>query len=167
MNIENYLELVGSFEKWHTLFLTNLKKILHLLKVKDINAAQTLLICSIGKRTLYGRDFRMELLHGRNPTYNLKSLVENKYIVSIPCSKDKRMALLKVSVKGEKLRDQLLSFFHMQLQILEKQNIHLDQLQCILDQGRQLENLWSRIPYAFYQAHMSSPGQNHSMGNFF
>jgi DNA-binding MarR family transcriptional regulator len=86
----------------------------------DINSVQALLLYNIGDKELTAGELRTRGHYlGSNVSYNLKKLVESGYIHHERSEADRRSVLVRLTPKGEVVRDMLRELFDRHLSSLE------------------------------------------------
>jgi DNA-binding MarR family transcriptional regulator len=80
---------------------------------------------------------------GSNVSYNLKKLVESGYVHHARSNIDRRSVLVRLTPKGETVRDMLAALFERHLGSLEAVgNIGVSELETISGSLRRLERFW-------------------------
>ncbi len=98
---ESYFESVVMIERLHRLFLEVIKGELDRLGTRDINNVQVLILYNIGDNQLtVGELTNRGYYLGSNVSYNLRKMVQNKYVEQIPSPHDRRSSHVKLSAKG-------------------------------------------------------------------
>ena len=105
---------------------------------------QALLLFNIGDQELTAGELRSRGHYlGSNVSYNLKKLVEGGYIHHARSEVDRRSVLVRLTAKGENVRDMLRELFHRHLGSLEPVgNVTGENLDGINTALRRLERFW-------------------------
>jgi len=82
---------------------------------------------------------------GSNVSYNVRKMVENKYLVQERSTHDRRSIRVRLSDKGLGLCQQISDMFDRHADALEENNISSDDLQEATAVYRQLERFWMSI----------------------
>lgn len=99
--MNNYFQLVRLCESTYKAFLDSLKCALFDLEINNLSPIQALIILNLGENEINIKDFiRCGYYSGTNVTYNLNSLVENGYMLSIKNPGDARSRRISLSEKG-------------------------------------------------------------------
>ena len=115
-----YLDAVGLIERLHRYFLEVVKAEIDRLEIRNINNVQALLAYNIGTDELtVGELTERGYYLGSNVSYNLKKLVEGGYIHHERSEVDLRSVLVRLTRKGEAVRDMLRELFDRHLGSLE------------------------------------------------
>jgi DNA-binding MarR family transcriptional regulator len=87
---------------------------------REINSVQALLLFNVGDQELTAGELRTRGHYlGSNVSYNLKKLVEGGYIHHERSEADRRSVLVRLTRKGEAVRDMLREMFNRHLGSLE------------------------------------------------
>ena len=99
-----YAELARLIERLHRRFLDVVRIELTRLGIEDISPVQALMLMTISTEEISVRDLIERGYYlGSNASYNLKSLVEQGYVLRTQSQRDRRSARLKLSAQGGKL----------------------------------------------------------------
>ena len=139
-----YLEALNLVERLHRQLLDVIKDELDRRDEREINSVQALLLFNVGDQELTAGELRTRGHYlGSNVSYNLKKLVESGYIHHERSEADRRSVLVRLTDKGEIVRDMLRELFDRHLVSLEAVgNVtaeDLDQLNTCL---RRMERFW-------------------------
>src|SRR5471030_181686 len=105
---KHYLETLNLVERLHRQLLDVIKDELDRRDERVINSVQALLLFNVGDQELTAGELRSRGHYlGSNVSYNLKKLVESGYIHHERSEADRRSVLVRLTVKGEVVRDML------------------------------------------------------------
>src|ERR1043166_5174035 len=103
-----YVKVIALIERLHRQFLEVVKLELERAAIHDLNNVQALVLyniddseMSVGELTLRG------VYLGSNVSYNVKKMVENSYLVQERSAHDRRSIHVRLTEKGQTLRDRL------------------------------------------------------------
>src|SRR5690348_6638810 len=141
---KNYLETLNLVERLHRLLLDVIKDELDRRDEREINSVQALLLFNVGDQELTAGELRTRGHYlGSNVSYNLKKLVEGGYIHHERSEVDRRSVLVRLTRKGEAVRDMLRELFERHLVSLEAvgnvASENLDNLNVTL---KRMERFW-------------------------
>ena len=115
-----YLESLSLVERLHRQLLDVIKDELDRRDEREINSVQALLLFNVGDQELTAGELRTRGHYlGSNVSYNLKKLVEGGYIHHERSEIDRRSVLVRLTRKGEAVRDMLGQLFDRHLVSLE------------------------------------------------
>jgi len=115
-----YLETLNLVERLHRQLLDVIKDELDRRDEREINSVQALLLFNVGDQELTAGELRTRGHYlGSNVSYNLKKLVEADYIHHERSEADRRSVLVRLTPKGEQVRDMLKNLFDRHLGSLE------------------------------------------------
>lgn len=139
-----YLDMLGLIERLHRQLLDVIKDELDRRDEREINSVQALLIFNVGDQELTAGELRTRGHYlGSNVSYNLKKLVEGGYIHHERSEIDRRSVLVRLTRKGEAVRDMLHGLFERQLASLEAVgNIDGTDLDAINASLKRIERFW-------------------------
>src|SRR6267154_4034455 len=128
-----YLESLNLVERLHRQLLDVIKDELDRRGERVINSVQALLLFNIGDQELTAGELRTRGHYlGSNVSYNLKKLVESGYINHERSESDRRSVLVRLTHKGEVVRDMLRELFDRHLGSLEAVgNVGADHLESL------------------------------------
>ena len=111
---------------------------------REINSVQALLLFNVGDQELTAGELRTRGHYlGSNVSYNLKKLVEGGYIHHERSEADRRSVLVRLTRKGEAVRDMLRELFDRHLGSLEAVgNVGADDLESLNMTLKRLERFW-------------------------
>ena len=116
----HYLETLNLVERLHRQLLDVIKDELDRRDEREINSVQALLLFNVGDQELTAGELRTRGHYlGSNVSYNLKKLVESGYIHHERSEADRRSVLVRLTAKGEAVRDMLKELFDRHLASLE------------------------------------------------
>jgi DNA-binding MarR family transcriptional regulator len=139
-----YLETLNLVERLHRQLLDVIKDELDRRDEREINSVQALLLFNVGDQELTAGELRSRGHYlGSNVSYNLKKLVDLDYIHHERSGVDRRSVLVRLTPKGEAVRNMLHEMFGRHLGSLEAvgnvANADLENLNACL---RRLERFW-------------------------
>jgi DNA-binding MarR family transcriptional regulator len=109
---QEYLAVIALAERLHRRTLDRLQVELTQLKIQDLNAVQAMILLNIGPQEVTAKDLMIRgCYQGTNISYNLKRLTENGYIEQSRSENDRRLVLIRLTAKGQKLLEALDSFY--------------------------------------------------------
>ena len=115
-----YLETLNLVERLHRQLLDVIKDELDRRDEREINSVQALLLFNVGDQELTAGELRTRGHYlGSNVSYNLKKLVEAGYIHHERSEADRRSVLVRLTPKGDAVRDMLRNLFERHLGSLE------------------------------------------------
>lgn len=139
-----YLEMLGLIERLHRQLLDVIKDELDRRDEREINSVQALLLFNVGDQELTAGELRTRGHYlGSNVSYNLKKLVESGYIHHARSEIDRRSVLVRLTRKGEAIRDMLHLLFDRHLTSLEAVgNVGSEQLDSVNMSLKRIERFW-------------------------
>ena len=140
----HYLEALTLVERLHRRLLDVIKDEFDRRGRADINSVQALLLYNIGDKELTAGELRTRGYYlGSNVSYNLKKLVESGYIHHERSEADRRSVLVRLTRKGEAVRDMLRELFDRHLVSLEAVgNVASDNLEVLNVTLKRMERFW-------------------------
>lgn len=143
---ENYFKTVIFIERLHRLFLEVLKIELERMKIWDINNVQCLALYNIGNKQVNVGDLtKAGYYQGSNFSYNLRKMVQKKYIIREKNPYDGRSSYVKLSDKGINLLNQLESLFDMHAKAISMEGIDESNADKLDEIFRKLEGFWGSL----------------------
>ncbi|HVV28255.1 MAG TPA: winged helix DNA-binding protein [Rhizomicrobium sp.] len=141
---KHYLESLNLVERLHRQLLDVIKDELDRRDEREINSVQALLLFNVGDQELTAGELRTRGHYlGSNVSYNLKKLVESGYIHHERSEADRRSVLVRLTRKGEAVRDMLGELFDRHLVSLEAVgNVGQDDLEGVNVALKRLERFW-------------------------
>jgi DNA-binding MarR family transcriptional regulator len=139
-----YLEALNLLERLHRQLLDVIKDELDRRDEREINSVQALLLFNIGDQELTAGELRSRGHYlGSNVSYNLKKLVEAGYIHHARSEVDRRSVLVRLTSKGEAVREMLNELFVRHLGSLEAVgNVSGGDFELMNTSLRRLERFW-------------------------
>jgi DNA-binding MarR family transcriptional regulator len=139
-----YLESLALIERLHRQLLDVIKDELDRRDEREINSVQALLLFNVGDQELTAGELRTRGHYlGSNVSYNLKKLVESGYIHHERSAVDRRSVLVRLTRKGEAVRDMLRELFERHLGSLEAVgNVGSGELEILNISLKRMERFW-------------------------
>ena len=139
-----YLETLNLVERLHRQLLDVVKDELDRRDEREINSVQALLLFNVGDQELSAGELRSRGHYlGSNVSYNLKKLVDLGYIHHERSAVDRRSVLVRLTSKGEAVRDMLCELFDRHLGSLEPVgNVASSDLEGLNASLKRLERFW-------------------------
>ena len=139
-----YLEALNLLERLHRQLLDVIKDELDRREEREINSVQALLLFNVGDQELSAGELRTRGHYlGSNVSYNLKKLVDLGYIHHARSETDRRSVLVRLTRKGEFVRDMLRELFLHHLGSLEPVgNVAAADLEGMNASLKRLERFW-------------------------
>src|SRR5580692_4325272 len=139
-----YLDTLALIERLHRQLLDVIKDELDRRDEREINSVQALLLFNVGDQELTAGELRTRGHYlGSNVSYSLKKLVESGYIHHERSAVDRRSVLVRLTRKGEAVRDMLRELFERHLGSLEPVgNVTLADLDGLNTSLKRLERFW-------------------------
>lgn len=107
-----YLDSVALLERMHRLLLDVIKDEFERLSIVNINPVQALLLFNIADNEVTASELKSRgYYQGSNVSYNLKKLVELGYINHQRCAIDRRSVRVRLTPKGQAIRDRVADLF--------------------------------------------------------
>ena len=141
---KQYLDALNLIERLHRQLLDVIKDELDRKDEREINSVQALLLFNVGDQELTAGELRSRGHYlGSNVSYNLKKLVDGGYIHHERSEADRRSVLVRLTRKGEAVRDMLGRLFERHLDSLEPVgNVGAEALSSLNTCLRRLERFW-------------------------
>src|SRR2546423_901172 len=139
-----YLEALSLVARLERPVLDGIKDELDRRDEREINSVQALLLFNVGDQELTAGELRTRGHYlGSNVSYNLKKLVEGGYIHHERSEVDRRSVLVRLTRKGEAVRDMLRELFDRHLTSLEAVgNVGADNLEGLNVTLKRMERFW-------------------------
>jgi DNA-binding MarR family transcriptional regulator len=116
-----YLEALTLIERLHRRLLDVIKDDFERSGEPEVNPVQALLLFNIADAELTAGELKTRgHYQGSNVSYNLKKLVETGYVSHERSSADKRSVRVKLTPKGQEIRDRVDALYNRQLQAVEE-----------------------------------------------
>ncbi len=142
--MEVYLESLQLIERLHRRFLDVVKVELDRLGTQDINNIQTLILYNIGEGEMTVGELTSRGYYlGSNVSYNVKKLVENKYLEQERSPYDRRSVRLRLSPKGLGLYGQINELYQRHVSTLERGPLSRQGIEGMNRTLQTLERFWS------------------------
>jgi DNA-binding MarR family transcriptional regulator len=143
---ESYFDAVVMIERLHRLFLEVIKVELDHLAIMDINNVQALILYNIGKNQLtVGELTHRGYYLGSNVSYNLRKMVQYRYVEQVPSPHDRRSSHVKLAPKGLDLYEKFDSILGKQTHLFEKSLEGVLDLSHFGDTLKKLEVFWMSL----------------------
>jgi DNA-binding MarR family transcriptional regulator len=140
-----YLEVISLVERLHRQFMEVVKLELEGSGVHDINNVQAMMLFNIGDVEMTVGELTLRGCYlGSNVSYNVKKMVQNKYIVHERSAHDRRSIRVRLTERGMKLRDSLTVMHQRHAELLSRSAPSADDLQVTSVTLRRLERFWIR-----------------------
>ncbi len=139
-----YLETLNLVERLHRQLLDVIKDELDRRDEREINSVQALLLFNVGDQEMTAGELRSRGHYlGSNVSYNLKKLVEAGYIHHARSEADRRSVLVRLTPKGEDVREALKELFERHLGSLEVVgNVAASDLGAMNTTLKRIERFW-------------------------
>ena len=139
-----YFEMLGLIERLHRQLLDVIKDELDRRDEREINSVQALLLFNVGDQELTAGELRTRGHYlGSNVSYNLKKLVEFGYVHHERSEIDRRSVLVRLTRKGEAVRDVLHGLFERHLASLDMVgNVGVENLEVMNVSLKRIERFW-------------------------
>ena len=140
-----YLEVISLVERLHREFMEVVKLELEGSGVHDINNVQAMMLFNIGDVEMTVGELTLRGCYlGSNVSYNVKKMVENKYLAHERSAHDRRTIRVRLTERGMKLRDSLTGMHQRHAELLSRSALSADDLQVTSVTLRRLERFWIR-----------------------
>jgi DNA-binding MarR family transcriptional regulator len=115
-----YIDALNLIERLHRRLLDVIKDDFERHGEPEVNPVQALLIFNIADAELTAGELKTRgHYHGSNVSYNLKKLVEAGYVHHERSSTDKRSVRVRLTPKGQAIRNRVDALYNRQMQSLE------------------------------------------------
>ncbi len=143
---KHYVEMTLLIERLHRRYLDVIRAELSRLGVRDINAAQALVLANIGDGEVLVRDLidRGHYL-GPNMFYSIRKLVDYGYLDQSRDDHDKRACRVSLTKKAQDLVPQIRELDQHHSDMLGEHDISEDELSDLCLNLRRIERAWSDI----------------------
>jgi|SRR5687768_15482371 DNA-binding MarR family transcriptional regulator len=116
-----YLEALTLIERLHRRLLDVIKDDFERSGEPEVNPVQALLLFNIADSELTAGELKTRgHYQGSNVSYNLKKLVEAGYVNHERSNSDKRSVRIKLTPKGQAIRERIDALYNRQLQAVEE-----------------------------------------------
>ena len=140
---ENYLAIISLSERVHRQVLELMKLELDRLDIHDINNVQAMMLFNIGDAKLAVGELTLRGCYlGTNASYNLKKMVENRYLELERSVHDRRSVYVQLTTKGHQLHSKLAEMHDKHIEMLQQSGIGDSDLAGIVATLRRLERFW-------------------------
>src|ERR1700730_7083107 len=138
-----YLEAISLIERLHRQLLEVVKVELDGIGIQDINNVQGMILFNIGEAQMTVDELTLRGCYlGSNVSYNVKKMVENRYLVRERSVHDRRSIHVRLTDKGRDLRDRLSVMHRRHVEMLAQTTITDTDLQGVVVTLRRLERFW-------------------------
>ena len=121
-----YLEVISLVELLHRQFMEVVKLELEGFGIRDINNVQAMMLFNIGDVEMTVGELTLRGCYlGSNVSYNVKKMVENKYLVHERSAHDRRSIRVRLTERGMKLRDSLTVMHQRHAEMLSRAALRL------------------------------------------
>jgi DNA-binding MarR family transcriptional regulator len=163
-----YLEVVSLVERLHRQFLEVVKLELEGFGIHDINNVQAMMLFNIGDAEMTVGELTLRGCYlGSNVSYNVKKMVENKYLAHERSVHDRRSIHVRLTEKGVKLRDNLTVMHQRHTEMLSRTALSTDDLQGTSVTLRRLERFWIRAADLVQRPQLVAPDSSLSARSLF
>lgn len=140
-----YLEALTLIERLHRRLLDVIKDDFERTGEPEVNPVQALLLFNIADSELTAGELKTRgHYQGSNVSYNLKKLVESGYVHHERSASDKRSVRVRLTPKGQAIRDRVDSLYNRQLQAVEMVvGLSGDELERLNKALTRLERYWT------------------------
>ena len=141
-----YLDTIAHVERLHRQFLEVVKLELDTHGLRDINAVQAMILFNLGDQEMTVTEliFRGCYL-GSNVSYNLKKLGELGYVVQERSEHDRRTIRVRLSEKGQALRQKLAEMHKRHIAALSSTSLTEEDLTTVNLALQRLDRFWVRM----------------------
>ena len=140
-----YLEALTLIERLHRRLLDVIKDEFERIGRPDVNSVQALLLFNIGDAELTAGELRTRGHYlGSNVSYNLKKLVDAGYIHHERCDTDRRSVRVKLTDKGQEVRNRVDQLYQKHISSLEPVGgVGANDLETLNQALSRLERFWT------------------------
>ena len=140
-----YLEALTLVERLHRRLLDVIKDEFDRRGRADINAVQALLLFNIGDKELTAGELRTRGYYlGSNVSYNLKKLVEMRFLDHQRSRVDRRSVRIKLTERGREVRDAVSLLYEKHVRTVEQVGgISADEFSGLNKALQRLERFWT------------------------
>lgn len=143
---EGYLVVISLVERLHRRFLDVVKLELDRCDIREINNVQALMLFNLGDAEMTVGELTLRGCYlGSNVSYNLKKLVESGYVEQARSPHDRRAVHVRLTPKGQVLRDRLAEMHARHAESLVQAAITPPDLELAAATLRRLERFWVRV----------------------
>jgi DNA-binding MarR family transcriptional regulator len=142
---DGYLEVISLIERLHRQLLEVVKLELDGIGIHDINNVQGMILFNIGDAQMTVGELTLRGCYlGSNVSYNVKKMVENRYLARERSVHDRRAIHVRLTKKGRDLRDRLSVMHQRHVEMLGQTAITEADLQGVSMTLRRLEQFWTQ-----------------------
>jgi len=140
-----YLEALTLIERLHRRLLDVIKDDFERSGEPEVNPVQALLLFNIADSELTAGELKTRgHYQGSNVSYNLKKLVEAGYVNHERSNSDKRSVRVKLTPKGQAIRERIDALYNRQLQAVEEVvGLTVDEFDRLNKALARLERFWT------------------------
>lgn len=140
-----YLEALTLIERLHRRLLDVIKDDFERSGEPEVNPVQALLLFNIADSELTAGELKTRgHYQGSNVSYNLKKLVEMGYVNHERSVSDKRSVRIRLTEKGQHIRDRVDALYNRQLQSIEEVvGLSVDEFERLNRALTRLERYWT------------------------
>lgn len=140
-----YMEALTLIERLHRRLLDVIKDDFERSGEPEVNPVQALLLFNIADSELTAGELKTRgHYQGSNVSYNLKKLVESGYVNHERSNADKRSVRVKLTPKGQAIRDRIDMLYNRQLQAVEEVvGLSIDEFDRLNKALTRLERFWT------------------------
>jgi DNA-binding MarR family transcriptional regulator len=140
-----YLEALTLIERLHRRLLDVIKDDFERSGEPEVNPVQALLLFNIGDSELTAGELKTRgHYQGSNVSYNLKKLVEAGYVNHERSNADKRSVRVRLTVRGQQIRNRVDALYNRQLQAVEEVvGLNVEEFERINKALARLERFWT------------------------
>ena len=149
---ESYLEALALVERLHRLLLDVIKDEFERINVLEINPVQALLLFNIGENEVTAGELKSRgYYQGSNVSYNLKKMVEMRYMHHQRSEIDRRSVRVRLTQKGRSIRDIVAELFARHSDGLQSKGVlGSEGIEDIASSLRRVERYWTdQIRYIY------------------
>ena len=144
--MDAYVGVIQLLQRIHRLYLENIKRELEGLDIHDINNVQCIILFNIGDADLsIGEVTARGIYLGSNLSYHVKKMVENGYLAHTHSRHDRRVSHVRVTEKGHKLREALITVHHRRIEALSTLALRPEDLEAAASVLRDLDHFWTGL----------------------
>ena len=156
---ESYLQAINLIERLHRQFLEVVKHELDGLGIQDINNVQAIILYNIGEEEVtVGELTNRGYYLGSNVSYNLKKMVENKYLVQERSPHDRRSIRVRLSDKGRELCAKVAKMIDQHAQNFSKSSLTEENLKELNQTLTRMGRFWNETLLRSGHAALGAPG---------
>lgn len=150
--LDAYFQSLQLLERLHRLMLDLIKDEFERTGKTDLNPVQALILYNLSGQEVTAGELRSRgMYQGSNVSYNLRKLVEMGYVHHERCELDRRAVRVRLSDKGEAVRERIAALFLRHAEGLEMSGVLDDPpLELVNRQWRRIERYWmEQIRYIY------------------